>query len=114
MIGVFNVASFRPLNNYRTDIQELAEFVKGLPRREGFDELLLPGQRGNREAELRRRTGIPLSGFSVDRTEHYCPSTGRWAPLAGQNLTPLMSITSLISPSLSWVMSTSSWNCRLG
>ena len=46
MIAVFNVASFRPLNNYRTDIQELAEFVKGLPRREGFDELLLPGERG--------------------------------------------------------------------
>ena len=39
-----------------------------------------------------------------------------WAlgPLAGQNLTPLMSITNMISPSLSWVMSTSSWNCRLG
>ena len=48
MIAVFNVASFRPLNNYQTDIQELAEFVKGLPRREGFDELLLPGERGNR------------------------------------------------------------------
>jgi ureidoglycolate dehydrogenase (NAD+) len=62
MIAVFNIASFRPLNNYRTDIQELAGFVKGLPRREGFDELLLPGERGNREAELRRRTGIPLSG----------------------------------------------------
>jgi|SRR5215475_2000771 len=63
MIVVFNVASFRPPNDYRNDIQELAEFVKGLPRREGFDELLLPGERGNREAELRRRTGIPLPGW---------------------------------------------------
>jgi LDH2 family malate/lactate/ureidoglycolate dehydrogenase len=62
MIAVFNIASFRPLNNYREDIQELAGFVKELPRREGFDELLLPGERGDRETELRRRTGIPLSG----------------------------------------------------
>ena len=78
MIAVFNIASFRPLNDYRKDIQELAGFVKGLPRREGFDELLLPGERGNREAELRRRTGFAV-GFSLDRTEHYCPRAGRCA-----------------------------------
>jgi hypothetical protein len=33
--------------------------VKAL-RRDGFSELLLRGERGDREAELRRRTGIPL------------------------------------------------------
>jgi ureidoglycolate dehydrogenase (NAD+) len=60
MIVVFNVANFRPLTDYRRDIQRLAEVVKELPRRDGFGELLLPGERGDREAELRRRTGIPL------------------------------------------------------
>jgi ureidoglycolate dehydrogenase (NAD+) len=39
----------------------LIEVVKNLPRRDGFDELLLPGERGGREAELRRRNGIPLA-----------------------------------------------------
>jgi ureidoglycolate dehydrogenase (NAD+) len=63
MIAVFNIASFRPLSDYRNDIEELAELVKRLPRREGFDELLLPGERGNREAELRRKNGIPLPGW---------------------------------------------------
>ena len=57
---VVNVANFRPLADYRRDVGLLIEVVKGLPRREGFDELLLPGERGGREAELRRRNGIPL------------------------------------------------------
>ncbi len=57
---VVNIANFRPLADYRRDVGLLIEVVKGLPRREGFDELLLPGERGGREAELRRRNGIPL------------------------------------------------------
>jgi ureidoglycolate dehydrogenase (NAD+) len=61
MVIVFNVASFRPLADYRHNIEQLIEVVKGLPRREGFDELLLPGERGGREAELRRRNGIPIA-----------------------------------------------------
>jgi len=61
MLIVVNVANFRPLADYRRDVGRLVEVVKGLPRREGFDELLLPGERGGREAELRRRNGIPLA-----------------------------------------------------
>jgi LDH2 family malate/lactate/ureidoglycolate dehydrogenase len=60
MIVVFNVANFRELDEYRRDVIELTEFVHGLPRREGFDELRLPGERGDREARLRRCSGIPL------------------------------------------------------
>jgi ureidoglycolate dehydrogenase (NAD+) len=60
MIIVFNITSFRPTNDYRRDIQRLKEMVKALPRRDGFSELLLPGERGDREAQVRRRSGIPL------------------------------------------------------
>jgi ureidoglycolate dehydrogenase (NAD+) len=60
MVIVFNIANFRPLPDYRRDVGLLIEVVKNLPRRDGFDELLLPGERGGREAELRRRNGIPL------------------------------------------------------
>jgi ureidoglycolate dehydrogenase (NAD+) len=57
---VFNITNFRPLADYRRDVGLLIQVVKSLPRREGFDELMLPGERGGREAELRRRDGIPL------------------------------------------------------
>jgi ureidoglycolate dehydrogenase (NAD+) len=70
MIAVFNIASFRPLSDYRNDIQELIEFIKGLPPRDGFDAVLLPGERGNREAELRRSTGIPLPGWLWTELNH--------------------------------------------
>jgi ureidoglycolate dehydrogenase (NAD+) len=61
MVIVFNVANFRPLADYRRDVGLLEQVVKGLPRREGFDELLLPGERGGREAAARRRNGIPVA-----------------------------------------------------
>jgi ureidoglycolate dehydrogenase (NAD+) len=61
MVIVFNVANFRSLADYRHDVGLLKQVVKGLPRREGFDELLLPGERGGREAELRKRNGIPIA-----------------------------------------------------
>jgi len=61
MVIVFNIANFRPLADYRHDVGLLIEVVKNLPRRDGFDELLLPGERGGREAELRRRNGIPIA-----------------------------------------------------
>jgi LDH2 family malate/lactate/ureidoglycolate dehydrogenase len=60
MVIVFNVASFRPLADYRRNVEQLIEVIKGLPRRDGFDELLLPGERGGREREMRRRDGIPI------------------------------------------------------
>jgi len=60
IVIVVNIANFRALADYRCDVGLLIEVVKGLPRREGFDELMLPGERGGREAELRRRNGIPL------------------------------------------------------
>lgn len=60
IVIVFNVANFRPLADYRRDVGLLTEVVKSLPRRDGFEELLLPGERGGREAAMRRRNGIPI------------------------------------------------------
>ena len=57
---VLNVESFRPLTEYRLDIEELKRTIKALPRRHGFEELLLPGERGDREAQRRSRDGIPI------------------------------------------------------
>jgi ureidoglycolate dehydrogenase (NAD+) len=60
MVLVFNVASFRAMDDYRRDVADLVKTVKGLPRRDGFNELLVPGERGDREVKRRRANGIPL------------------------------------------------------
>src|SRR5207302_1421778 len=57
---VLNIESFRPLTDYRLDVAELRRTIKELPRRQGFEELLLPGERGDREAERRKKDGIPI------------------------------------------------------
>jgi LDH2 family malate/lactate/ureidoglycolate dehydrogenase len=60
MIVAFNIENFRRLDDYSRDVQRLRDKIKRLPLREGFDEVRLPGERGDREAKLRRENGIPL------------------------------------------------------
>lgn len=55
-----NIKTFRPLDEFRRDIAALAQQIKALPRRQGYDHLLLPGERGGQNADERVRTGIPI------------------------------------------------------
>jgi ureidoglycolate dehydrogenase (NAD+) len=59
-----NIETFRPLAEFRHDIAALAAQIKALPRQDGTDDLLLPGERGGRVAKARRRSGIPIDGKS--------------------------------------------------
>jgi ureidoglycolate dehydrogenase (NAD+) len=56
-----DVSQFRPLSDFEKDVDELAAAVKALPRRPGFDELLLPGERGNRAFAKSEREGVAIS-----------------------------------------------------
>jgi len=57
---VIDIKAFRPVLEFQTDADTLADLVKALPRRSGFDEILLPGERGSRTESARRKTGIPI------------------------------------------------------
>jgi ureidoglycolate dehydrogenase (NAD+) len=57
---VIDIETFRPLVDFQTDADALGAIVKALPRRAGFDEILLPGERGSRTEAARRKTGIPI------------------------------------------------------
>lgn len=69
IIIVFDVAQFRALGDFKADIDQLAAAIKGLPRRPGVDELLLPGERGRRAYQASAKTGAAIS-------------PGTWADLA--------------------------------
>jgi ureidoglycolate dehydrogenase (NAD+) len=62
-----NIRTFRPLDEFRRDIAALAQEIRSLPRRQGYDHLLLPGERGGRNAEERLRTGIPIDSRTWDK-----------------------------------------------
>jgi ureidoglycolate dehydrogenase (NAD+) len=60
LIVVMDVVAFRPDGGFFADADALADLIKQLPLREGFDEILLPGERGRRVEAERRAKGIPL------------------------------------------------------
>ena len=62
LIIVLDVAQFRPLDDFKADIDSLASVIKQLPRRPGVGELLLPGERGTRK---RRHFGTVRFAFGI-------------------------------------------------
>ena len=62
-----NVSAFGDPAVFATNIVKLAASLKGLPSASGVDEILLPGERGFRQAETRMREGIPLATGTVGR-----------------------------------------------
>ena len=60
LIVVMDVAAFRPDGGFLADSDTLADIIKELPLRDGFDEILLPGERGRRTEAERRAKGIPI------------------------------------------------------
>jgi len=55
-----DIETFRAMADFTRDTDALAETLKGLPRQKGFDEILMPGERGDRTEAARRKSGIPI------------------------------------------------------
>jgi ureidoglycolate dehydrogenase (NAD+) len=60
-ILVLDVAGFRPPAEFAADADALIDVIKGLPPRDGFEGVLLPGERGGRVHAARSATGIPIA-----------------------------------------------------
>ncbi len=59
-IEAINVEFFRPYSEYQNCIINYIREIKESPKREGVQEIFLPGETERREAELRKKLGIPL------------------------------------------------------
>lgn len=59
-IAVFSVERFRPLEDFRREVSEFADYVKSTPLAEGFDEIFCPGELETRREQERRQTGIAV------------------------------------------------------
>ena len=85
-ILALDVAGFRPPAQFAADADALVDFIKGLPPREGFAEILLPGERGGRTQAVRRATGIPMTPSTWE-------ALGRLAKELAIALPPIMAAT---------------------
>jgi len=55
-----NIAAFGDPAEFRNQIDHLVDILKSQARAEGTDEILVPGERGDRVLEERSRSGIPI------------------------------------------------------
>ena len=55
-----DIAQFRDLPGFDRDLARVIAALKGQPRQAGFEEILMPGERGARELEKRRKAGIMI------------------------------------------------------
>ena len=61
MIAI-DISKFCDIGDYAREVDRLATAVKTLPRADGVDEILVPGERGDQVLEKRRKSGIPVPG----------------------------------------------------
>lgn len=55
-----NIAAFTDVAGFKENVDQLCAAIKGLPRAAGVDEILVPGERGDRILVKRRVEGIPI------------------------------------------------------
>lgn len=61
------VDAFADPATFATQITDLANALRALPKAPGTDEILMPGERGFRLAAERRATGIPVAKGTLER-----------------------------------------------
>jgi LDH2 family malate/lactate/ureidoglycolate dehydrogenase len=60
VVMAFDIAQFTDVDVFKAKVDRAIEQAKSSPLAPGFREILMPGERGFREAERRRREGIPV------------------------------------------------------
>ncbi len=67
VVAAIDIATFTDVDTYKEHIDNLLDGLKALPTAEGFDEVLFPGERGNRTYDHRWQHGLPLPEGTVRR-----------------------------------------------
>lgn len=76
-----DISSFTDVDEYKDNIDRLAAAQKTLPRADGFDEVLVPGEPEYRMQAERSRNGIPLPGGTVSNLRAVAERFGVEMPL---------------------------------
>ena len=57
---------FLPPGQYRADMDDLVRRAKASPMADGFDEILMPGERESRQVAAQRRDGVAIAQADLD------------------------------------------------
>ena len=75
-----DIAAFTEVGAFVENAEELAKAIKAQPRADGFDEVLMPGERGDRILAERRANGIPVPRDQWDALVEAAASYGLQPP----------------------------------
>ena len=67
---------FVPLDEYRTRMDRLVTAVRGAPRADGFDEILMPGEREFRLEKARRISGVQVGPIELQKLNETAAKAG--------------------------------------
>ena len=62
VIAAINIGLFTDLTGYEQNIDDMAGAIKALPKANGFEEIMLPGELEDRTYDERFAKGIPAAG----------------------------------------------------
>ena len=65
IVAAINIGNFTDVEGYKETIDSYIDGVKALPKAEGFDEILVPGEPEDRTFEERSKNGVPLPKGTV-------------------------------------------------
>jgi LDH2 family malate/lactate/ureidoglycolate dehydrogenase len=66
-MAVFNVAAFRPLQDFKKEVAEFARYLKSTPLSEGSNEVFYPGEIEYLREQERRKNGIEIEDATWDK-----------------------------------------------
>ncbi len=76
LVMAIDIEAFMDRDGYVREVDRLVQTLKALPRADGVDEILMPGERGARMAEDRARGGIPVIAKTWDRVTKLAKELG--------------------------------------
>jgi ureidoglycolate dehydrogenase (NAD+) len=60
VVAAIDIGQFSEVETFKTHVDEMIDSLKGLPKAEGFEEIMMPGEPEDRVWAERSRDGIPL------------------------------------------------------
>ena len=67
VVAAVDIGFFIDVDEYRALLDETVDELKSLPKADGHEEILMPGEPENRTLDARARDGIPLPPGTVEK-----------------------------------------------
>jgi LDH2 family malate/lactate/ureidoglycolate dehydrogenase len=73
---LFDITAFLPPEKFKARMQNMIERIKGLKRRSGVEEILIPGDRSERTMRANLSAGVPVDDETIAEIQKWCDHFG--------------------------------------